>query len=44
MNVNEWFNSSALYDFDVDGNYSMSNSDAMAKFATNGTHTFTIKQ
>jgi hypothetical protein len=42
MNVNQWFESPEVYDFDVDPNYSMGDQQAMAKLATNGADVFTL--
>ncbi len=41
MNVNEWFKNPALYDFNIDGNYSMGVMAAMMKLKQNGTDIFT---
>jgi hypothetical protein len=43
MNVNEWFKNPAIYDFNVDGNYSMGVMAAMTKLKNNGTDIFTIQ-
>lgn len=40
MNLNEWFRNPYIYDFNVDGNYSMSSAPAMAKLKANGTDVF----
>ena len=40
MNLNEWFRNPQIYDFNVDGNYSMGNSSAMAKLSANGKDVF----
>jgi hypothetical protein len=40
MNLNEWFRNPYIYDFNVDGNYSMSSGPAMAKLKANGTDVF----
>lgn len=40
MNLNEWFRNPYIYDFNVDGNYSMSSSSAMAKLKANGVDVF----
>ncbi len=40
MNVNEWFRNPYIYDFNVDGNYSMSSGPAMDKLKSNGTDVF----
>lgn len=42
MNINEWFKNPMIYDFNIDGNYSMSDSTAMAKLSQNGADVFTI--
>jgi hypothetical protein len=42
MNINEWFQTPYVYDFNVDGNYSMGDSIAMAKLLQNGNDVFTI--
>lgn len=42
MNLQEWFKNPALYDFDVDGNYSMGSMPAMQKLKTNGSDIFTF--
>ncbi|MGZ5303478.1 MAG: MbnP family protein [Bacteroidia bacterium] len=41
MNVAEWFKNPALYDFNKDGLYSMSNMVAMKKISQNGADVFT---
>jgi len=41
MNLNEWFRNPAVYDFNTDGNYSMSDSLAMNKLMQNGSDVFT---
>ena len=41
MNLNEWFRNPDLYDFTLDGNYSMSDSLAMHKLKRNGADVFT---
>ncbi len=43
MNLNEWFVNPFIYDFNVDGNYSMGVGAAMGKLAANGADVFTIK-
>jgi hypothetical protein len=43
MNLNEWFRNPSIYDFNYDGNYSMIDSLAMAKLASNGVDVFKIK-
>jgi hypothetical protein len=40
MNLNEWFRNPAIYDFNIDGNYSMSSPAAMAKLTSNGHDVF----
>lgn len=40
MNLNEWFRNPETYDFNVDGNYSMSSDPAMKKLAENGKDVF----
>ncbi|HQW24014.1 MAG TPA: hypothetical protein PLI47_11990, partial [Bacteroidia bacterium] len=40
MNVNEWFRNPYIYDFNVDGNYSMSSGPAMDKLKSNGSDVF----
>lgn len=40
MNINEWFRNPYIYDFNIDGNYSMSSAPAMAKLKANGTDVF----
>lgn len=42
MNLNEWFVHPNVYNFNVDGNYSMADSAALAKLALNGTDVFTL--
>lgn len=42
MNLNEWFTNPSNYDFNIDGNYSMADSAAMAKLTKNGTDVFTL--
>lgn len=42
MNLNEWFANPDVYDFNVDGNYSMAYSAALAKLARNGADVFTL--
>ncbi len=43
MNLNEWFRNPEIYDFNVDGNYSMGVMSAMIKLSQNGTDVFTIQ-
>jgi hypothetical protein len=40
MNINEWYKNPFIYDFDIDGNYSMGNMQAMTKLAANGKDVF----
>ena len=40
MNINNWYKSPYLYDFDKDGNYTMNNDTSMAKIAANGYYVF----
>ena len=40
MNLNEWFRNPYIYDFNIDGNYSMGSSAAMAKLKANGVDIF----
>lgn len=40
MNLNKWFQNPYNYDFIIDGNYSMSNPDAMTKLSVNGKDVF----
>lgn len=40
MNLNEWFRNPFIYDFNIDGNYSMGSSAAMAKLKANGVDIF----
>ncbi|MFN8143729.1 MAG: MbnP family protein [Bacteroidia bacterium] len=42
MNLNEWFRNPMVYDFDMDGNYSMGNMMAMDKLMKNGADVFNI--
>jgi hypothetical protein len=44
MNINEWFRTPSVYDFNVDGNYIMGNVQAMSKIAANGFDAFSIGQ
>lgn len=41
MNIAEWFKNPELYDFNVDGNYSMGKIPAMMKLSKNGVDVFT---
>ncbi|TAH42001.1 MAG: hypothetical protein EYC69_06630 [Bacteroidetes bacterium] len=43
MNLNEWFRNPEIYDFNVDGNYSMGVMSAMIKLSQNGSDVFTIQ-
>ncbi len=43
MNINEWYKHPLIYDFNVDGNYSMSVMSAMMKLSKNGKDVFTIQ-
>lgn len=43
MNLNEWFRNPDIYDFNVDGNYSMSSMMAMDKLMRNGADVFTLQ-
>lgn len=43
MNLNEWFRNPEIYDFNVDGNYSMGVMSAMIKLKNNGSDVFTIQ-
>jgi hypothetical protein len=40
MNIAEWFKNPAVYDFNIDGNFTMNNDSAMIKIATNGSDVF----
>ena len=40
MNINEWFRDPQVYDFNVDGNYSMGSMPAMMKLSANGVDVF----
>lgn len=42
MNLNEWFESPHLFDFNVDGNYTMAVDTLMEKISANGRNCFTI--
>ena len=42
MNISEWFKNPYVYDFNVDGNYSMSDSTALIKLLQNGYDVFTM--
>ena len=42
MNLNEWFESPHLFDFNVDGNYTMAVDTLMEKISENGKNCFTI--
>ena len=43
MNMNEWFKNPAVYDFNMDGNYSMSSMMAMEKLMMNGADVLKLK-
>ncbi len=43
MNINEWFRDPYIYDFNVDGNYSMGNMMAMSKLSANGYNVFSMR-
>ncbi len=43
MNLNEWFRNPDVYDFNVDGNYSMGVMSAMVKLKQNGADVFSIQ-
>ncbi|MBA3900642.1 MAG: hypothetical protein H0X62_10600, partial [Bacteroidetes bacterium] len=43
MNLNEWYRNPNVYDFNKDGNYSMSLMPAMKKISENGATVFTIR-
>lgn len=43
MDINEWYANPAVYDFELDGNYSMGLSAAMLKLSKNGNDVFSIK-
>lgn len=43
MNLNEWFEHPMIYDFNVDGNYSMADSAAMTKLTINGVDVFSLQ-
>ncbi len=43
MNINEWYQSPNIYNFQVDGNYTMGDSVLMGKIASNGTDIFSLK-
>ncbi|MBK7387569.1 MAG: hypothetical protein KBH11_04195 [Bacteroidia bacterium] len=40
MNINEWFRVPEIYDFNIDGNYSMGSDNAMLKLCRNGEDVF----
>ncbi len=40
MNINDWYKNPHIYDFNIDGNYSMGNIAAMTKLAENGVDVF----
>lgn len=43
LNVNEWFQSPSIYDFNIDGNYTMGNMSVMTKISQNGYNVFAIQ-
>lgn len=43
MDINEWFDHPQVYDFNVDGNYSMGVMPAMMKLSQNGVDIFTLQ-
>jgi len=43
MNLNEWFRNPEVYDFNIDGNYSMGVMSAMMKLSNNGVDAFTTQ-
>ncbi|MBL7924443.1 MAG: hypothetical protein JNL88_09605 [Bacteroidia bacterium] len=43
MDLNEWYDHPQVYDFNVDGNYSMGVGAAMTKLSQNGTDIFTLQ-
>lgn len=43
MNLNEWFRHPIMYDFNVDGNFTMGNNQAMGKIAANGIDVFSYE-
>jgi len=43
MNINEWYRDPYIYDFNVDGNYSMGNMMAMTKLSANGYNVFSLR-
>ncbi len=40
MNINEWFRNPVIYNFETDGNYTMSNDTSMYKLKNNGSDVF----
>ena len=44
MNLNEWFSNPHLYNFDLQGNYTMGVDSLMQKLSENGTSVFTLHQ
>jgi len=40
MNINEWYKNPAIYNFRIDGDYSMNSQAAMAKLKSNGSDIF----
>ena len=43
MNLNEWFRNPLVYDFNIDGNYSMNDDTAMSKLSLNGSDVFIVQ-
>jgi len=43
MNLNEWFRDPEIYDFNIDGNYSMGVMAAMMKLRNNGVDVFSVQ-
>lgn len=43
MNLNEWFRSPILYDFNIDGNATMGDKQARGKIAANGINVFSME-
>lgn len=43
MNINEWFKNPSIYNFNIDGNYSMGSALAMLKLKQNGKDVFTFQ-
>jgi hypothetical protein len=42
MNVNEWYRNPNIYDFNIDGNYTMGDMPLMMKITENGQDVFTF--